>query len=363
MKKRFERIIEHWFVTEPALFAVMCSHQLVENSQILCPLRSGCGRIEYHPGFVREMTDQALEEALRTEAIRILLKHPYERRPDGCSLAAIALGSNLAVSDNYAFARFKMETPENYGFQAGLPYETYARMVEQGGLPDGADRGGYTDLSSLWDEDALQVALLNGLIENIKEWGSLSGELAERIKASTHASVDWKTVLQGFRAQVLSSERHLTRMRPSRRTGFENLGSVRKFTSRLLVALDVSGSITSEAISYFLGVVNSAFRYGITEIDLIQFETIVTSSTTLRHALHEAIALGRGGTNFQAPVDYAAERNYDGLIILTDGEAPPPVIPLNFRTTILWVCESQQAYDRNEAWMRTSGRVCTMRLR
>lgn len=362
MKERFEKIIERWFVQEPALFVVLCSHELVPNDKIKCPVRSGSGRVEYNPAFVQEMSDRALEEALKTEAIRILLKHPYERRPDGCSGEAIAVGSNITVADNYPFARFSMKTPADYGFKPGLAYETYSRLAEQ--IAEESDeRDANTDLSELWEDDPLQVALLNGLIEGIKEWGSLAGDLAERVKASSRASIDWKKVLFGFRAQVLSQERRLTRMKPSRRTGFDNMGSVRQFTSRLLIALDVSGSISSEAISYFLGVVNSAFKYGITEIEVIQFETRVTASQTLSHAIKDTIAVGRGGTDFQAPVDYAAERDFDGLVILTDGEAPEPRIPAGFRTKILWVCESDLAFQRNAGWMQKSGRVCTMLLR
>ncbi len=364
MVTRIEKIIERWFVREPALFAVLCSHELVPNERMRCPLRSGCGRVEYNPAYVREMSDAALEEALRTEAIRILLKHPYERRPDGCSGAAIAAGSNLAVADNYPFARFNMKVPDDYGLRSGLAYEVYAREMEKrcGEDPQGEGNAD-SDLSELWDDDPLQVALINGIIDGIKDWGSLAGELAERVKASSRASIDWKKVLLGFRGQVLSMERRLTRMRPSRRTGFDNMGSLRGFTSRLLVAIDVSGSVSSEAVGYFLGVVNSAFRYGITEIEVIQFETKVTCSQTLRHALRETIAVGRGGTSFQAPVDYAAERNFDGLVILTDGYAPEPVIPDHFRTSVLWVCESEEAYRQHADWMRRSGRVCTMRLR
>lgn len=362
MKERFEKIIERWFVQEPALFVVLCSHELVPNDKIKCPVRSGSGRVEYNPAFVQEMSDRALEEALKTEAIRILLKHPYERRPDGCSGEAIAVGSNITVADNYPFARFSMKTPTDYGFKPGLAYETYSRLAEQ--IAEESDeRDANTDLSELWEDDPLQVALLNGLIEGIKEWGSLAGDLAERVKASSRASIDWKKVLFGFRAQVLSQERRLTRMKPSRRTGFDNMGSVRQFTSKLLIALDVSGSISSEAISYFLGVVNSAFKYGITEIEVIQFETSVTASQTLNHAIKDTIAVGRGGTDFQAPVDYAASRDFDGLIILTDGEAPEPEIPVGFRTKILWVCESDLAFQRNAGWMQKSGRVCTMLLR
>jgi predicted metal-dependent peptidase len=272
------------------------------------------------------------------------------------------VGSNLAVSDNYPFARFNMKMPADFGFKSGLAYESYARLAEQSSV-EADRRDANTDLSELWDDDPLQLARLNSLIENIKSWGSLAGDMAERIKASARASIDWKKVLFGFRAQVVSMNRRLTRMRPSRRTGFDNMGSLRQFTSRLLVAIDVSGSITSDGVSYFLGVVNSAFKYGITEIEVIEFEMSVTASLTLRHALRETFALGRGGTNFQAPVDYAAERNYDGLVILTDGEAEPPQLPVGFRTHILWVCESEGAYQRHAAWMRRTGRVCTMRLR
>lgn len=362
MKERFEKIIERWFVQEPALFVVLCSHELVPNDKIKCPVRSGSGRVEYNPAFVQEMSDRALEEALKTEAIRILLKHPYERRPDGCSGEAIAVGSNITVADNYPFARFSMKTPADYGFKPGLAYETYSLLAEQ--IAEESDeRDANTDLSELWEDDPLQVALLNGLIEGIKEWGSLAGDLAERVKASSRASIDWKKVLFGFRAHVLSQHRNLTRMKPSRRTGFDNMGSVREFTSSLLIALDVSGSISSEAISYFLGVVNSAFKYGITQIEVIQFETSVTASQTLSHAIKDTIAVGRGGTDFQAPVDYAAGRDFDGLIILTDGEAPEPKIPVGFRTKILWVCESDAAYRKNAKWMQKSGRVCTMLLR
>lgn len=364
MTGRIEKIIERWFIREPALFAVVCSHEIVANDVMRCPVRSGCGRIEYNPDFLKEMSDTALEEALKTEAIRILLKHPYERKPDGCSDSSIAIGSNLAISDNYPFARFYMKMPSDYKLKSGLSYEVYSRQIEKLSSedPDGAGDAN-SDLSELWQDDQLQVALINGVIEGIKDWGSLAGELAERVKASTRASIDWKQVLMGFRAQVLSMDRRLTRMRPSRRTGFDNMGSLRKFKSKLLVAIDVSGSISSEAISYFLGVVNSAFKYGIAEIEVIQFETVVTSVQTLNHAVRDAIAVGRGGTSFQAPINYAAERDFDGMVILTDGYAPEPIIPPHFYTNILWVCESEEAYRNHSRWMMKSGRVCTMRLR
>ncbi len=362
MKARIDKVIERLFIREPALFAVICTHEIVENGKIRCPVRSGHGRIEYNPEFIHEMTDTALEESLKTEAIRILLKHPYERKPEGCCGAAIAAGSNLTIADNYPFARFRMESPDAYGFKSGMEYETYSRLLQKMSREDPLfDGNAYTDLSELWEEDSMMIEILDSLIKSTKDWGSLTGDMAEMILASTKAHIDWRKVLRGFRAQILSTERRLTRMRPNRRTGFDHMGSTRKYTTRLLVALDVSGSISNETISRFLSVINSAFRYGISEIEVIQFDTEVNGRQTLTRALKQTFAVGRGGTSFQAPVDFASENNFDGLVILTDGYAQEPLVPNGLRPRILWVCESEECYQEHASWMRKCGRACVMK--
>ena len=366
MKERITRILEHWFIQEPLLFQVLCTHELVPDTWIECPVRSGRRRIEYNPVFLREMTDPGLEEALRTEAVRILLKHPYERKPDGCSLQAVSIGSNVVVGDNYTFCSFKIDRPADYELPSGRTYEWYARKI-QAMLPDGDDRfcrnaAKDRDLSALWDEDDLTVAMINGIIEGCTSWGSLAGLFAEKLIASTKASINWRHVLSGFRANILSSKRKLTRMKPNRRTGFDNMGSIRRFDTKLLVAVDVSGTISSESLSHFYGVVNSAFRYGFESVDVIQFDCGVRVVQKLRKAMREVVAVGRGGTSFQEPVDYAAENGYDGLVILTDGYALEPKIPDNMRCKILWICQDKFSYEKHRGWMEKSGRVSMMEL-
>ena len=376
MRDRITTIIQHWFIQEPALFQVLCTHDLEPNTQMACPVRSGRRRIEYNPDYIREMTDQGLEEALRTEAVRILLKHPYERRPDGCSQQAIALGSNVVVGDNYKYSSFQIEKPADFQLPEGKTYEWYSREI-QSMLPpgDGAGGGGddddkqsegsahkNRDLSELWDEDDLTVALINGVIEGCTSWGSLAGAFAEQLKASTKAKINWRNVFGGFRASILSSRRKLTRMRPNRRTGFENMGSVRRFDTRLLIAVDVSGSISSQSLSYFYGVVNSAFRYGFESVDVIQFDCGVRVVQSLRKVMRDVAVIGRGGTSFQEPIEYANENGYDGLLILTDGYAPEPWIPDHMQCKIIWVCQDRQCYERHHHWMEKSGRVCTIEL-
>ena len=376
MQERYTHILERWFITEPPLFQVLCIHELVPNSQMSCPLRSGRKKLEYNPDIVREMSDAGLEEALRAEAVRLLLKHPYERRPDGCSQKAMGLGSNLVVGDNYSHPRFRIETPKDFGIKTGMSYEWYARMVEQqissegqgaqsgeegqNGQEGTADK--HRDLAELWDEDELTIQMINEVISTTKSWGSLGGNFAEFLKASVKAKINWRNIFAGFRASIISSKRKLTRMRPNRRTGFESMGSVRRFDTKLLIAVDVSGSISTENLRYFYGVINSAFRYGFESIDVIQFDCGVRNVHNLKKVIKDVAIVGRGGTSFQEPVDYAHENGYDGLVILTDGYAPEPVIPDGFRTGILWVCESEACLKQHKSWMEKTGRTCVMQI-
>lgn len=389
MEKRYSDILEKWFILEPPLFQVLCLHDLKAETQMACPLRSGRKRIEYNPDIVNEMSDEALEEALRAEALRILLKHPYERRPEGCSQQAMGLGSNLVIGDNYAHQRFKIETPKEYGLKGGMNYEWYARQVEEqqegsgkgksdegegpgngkaeygGGDNDGEEKGSgekYRDLAELWEEDDMTAQLINGIIESTKSWGSLSGQFAEMLNASLKAKINWRNIFAGFRASIISSKRKLTRMRPNRRTGFDNMGSIRRFDTKMLVAVDVSGSISTKSLKYFYGVINSAFRYGFESIDVIQFDCGVKVVHSLKKVVKDVAVLGRGGTSFQEPIEYAHENGYDGLIILTDGYAPAPRIPEGFKTRILWVCENEDCLEHHKSWMEESGRTCVMQI-
>ena len=384
MQERYSHILEQWFIMEPPLFQVLCIHELTPNDQMACPLRCGKRKIEYNPFIVREMSDEALEEALRAEAVRLLLKHPYERRPEGCSQKSMGLASNLVVGDNYSHPRFRIETPTEMGLKTGMNYEWYAREVEKmsgssqgdssedgdnsnngqsnefGNSQTGTDR--HRDLAELWDEDELTVQLINGVISSTKSWGSISGNFAEMLTNSLKAKINWRNVFAGFRASIISSKRKLTRMRPNRRTGFENMGSVRQFDTKLLIAVDVSGSISTESLKYFYGVINSAFRYGFSSIDVVQFDCGISSVMSLKKVVKEMGVFGRGGTSFQEPIDFAHEHGYDGLVMLTDGYAPEPQIPDGFKTGLLWVCENQNCLDHHKRWMEKSGRTCVMQI-
>ena len=351
MVRRIEKILERWFLLEPPLFQVLCLHELIAEDSISCPVRSGKKRVEYNPDMLGKMTDEALEEVLKIEAVRILLKHPYERFPDGCCLIAAALGSNVTVGDNYTFSHATVQTPADFGLDKGQYYEWYAMKIQEllppepvteadrtgtedsGGMAGsdvvsrgctssmdsqtGESRYGYAspdgirplqELAELWEEDDMMTFQINTVIESTKDWGTVPGNIRQMLKASLKAKIDWRKVLSGFRASILTSERKLTRMRPNRRSGFQQMGSIRQFNTRLLVAVDVSGSVSDKSVSDFYGVVNSAFRYGFESVDVLQFDHGVQSVISLTKVVKDFAVCGRGGTSFQEPVDYAHER-------------------------------------------------------
>ena len=359
-----------------------------------CVVRSGQHRIEYNPALMRGLTSADIERLLRIELLRLFLKHPYQRQPEGCSLTAKRMGSDCALSSyGLPVARgeedkaFAFAHPSDFQLDEGMHFEWYARRIEeqleQGeGEDDRTEspaetsqdetsnpasyneaEGAWRDSSVLWREDALAVQDINDLIKTLSHWGTIPGDVVQMIQASTQSRIDYRLIMQGFRGHILSSKRRLTRMRPNRRTGFDQMGSIRKFDTRLLVAVDVSGSISDRTLTYFYGVINRFFRYGIDHIDCVQFDSALREVVPLRKASRRVQIKGRGGTSFQPIFDYVLEHNdYDGIIILTDGGAPHPVVDAALRARVLWICEDEHSYQLCKDWMSLFGRVCYMTL-
>ena len=369
---RISEITQRWFLAEEALFTVFCTHRVAENSGLRCHARVGKGVIEVNPDLCDDITDKELEERIRIEVIRILLKHPYERQPEGCSITARALGSNCVIGDSYTLQKVEIEHPADFNLPSNGHFEFYARYIqrllqkqqspenEQDDGNQGVDET-YEDIAKNWEQDELMAAQVNEVVRGIKSWGTLPGQLVEQIVASTRARVDYKKILAGFRASVISQKRRQTRMRPNRRSGLEAMGSRYDFTTRLIIGVDCSGSIRKEDLCHFYGTINRFFQYGIQQIDVIQFDTTLGEITTLRKASENVVVTGRGGTSFQPFINFVAEHpEYDGAIIYTDGYAPPPSIPSTLHTPLCWVLRSEQELCEHEAWMRKSGRVCVI---
>ena len=224
-----------------------------------------------------------------------------------------------------------------------------------------------SDYTSLWEEDAFMGQQITDIIHSTTQWGSLPGGMVELIQKAAEGKIDYRNALRAFRSSILSQKRHLTRMYPSRRFGFEQMGSRYEFTTRLLVAIDTSGSVGSDELGRYYRIITTFFKYGIQEIDVLMFDFDVQGEpVTLKEAQKNKRTFevkGRGGTNFQAPVNYVAEHpDYDGLIIMTDGYAPIPSVPAHLKTKLLWVIDNEPSYKQHYDALRKTGRVCLIEL-
>lgn len=406
--QRIQQEVEQWFLTEPLFFNVYFTHKLAMNPNMQCALRTGKGRIEYNPTLIDQTSDSVLKDMLKVEIIRILLQHPYARQPLGCNPMAMHMASDMIIKPAYHLAWLNMASPSDFGLPEGQHYEWYAmRLNDMGVHRDGdeasegdsdtdkqqgecvsassssndeqeeqnndVDSGeeqsqqGEADYTALWEEDAFQSRQITDLIQSTTGWGSLPAGMIELIKKSTEGRIDYRNALRGFRASILSQKRRLTRMRPSRRFGFEQMGSRYDFNTHILVAIDTSGSVGSEELGRYFNIITTFFKYGIQQVDVIMFDTIVEGDVMrlddAKKGKQEFKVQGRGGTNFQAPVDYLVEHpEYDGMIIITDGYAPVPEIPPHCKAKLLWIIDNEASYQRNGKALRKTGRVCLMQV-
>lgn len=120
-----------------------------------------------------------------------------------------------------------------------------------------------SDYTSLWEEDAFMGQQITDIIHSTTQWGSLPGGMVELIQKAAEGKIDYRNALRAFRSSILSQKRHLTRMYPSRRFGFEQMGSRYEFTTRLLVAIDTSSSVGSEELGRYYRIITTFFKYGI----------------------------------------------------------------------------------------------------
>ena len=386
---RIKKIGERWFLTEPLLFAVYCSHEFCENDSLDVAMRTGNRKVEFAPKILEKVPDAMLTEFLKVEMFRILLKHPYQRQPPFAVKSLLTRASNITIADVYDVSCEvkKQMSGTELKLPRGLCFEEYYNLLKQVAMPSGGagdklddmpvgelqavgesaqnGEGGKGDaqdardaqISELWDEDEEACCDINGFIEVAEasnSWGTISGKLQGIIKASLKVDMDYHKMLSLFKTSVISSKRRLTRMRPNRRFGFDAMGSRYELSTNLLIAVDVSGSVTDKSLSFFFSVINRLFKYGIEKLEVLQFDAKIQGEPEpLKKVCKTVKVMGRGGTSFQPAADYyCAHPEYDGLIYFSDGYAPPPKFNTKRPIDVLWVLCGKSAYDANSKWIK-----------
>lgn len=161
-------------------------------------------------------------------------------------------------------------------------------------------------------------------------WGNIPIDLAEEIRKSVSNIINWRSVLRQFVGSVTRGGRSTSIKRINSRYPYIHPGVKRGYTAKLLIAIDQSGSVSNEMLVEFFSELGSLTKK--VSVDVLPFDTECFEKDLYewrRGTNHSAKRVRGGGTDFNAPTKFVNDpRNrgrWDGMLILTDGEAAAPI--------------------------------------
>lgn len=351
IKNRLESAISKLVAFQPLYGEVFLSLNKKETKHIPTLAVGVIRRVDlalyYNPDFIEKLSPTELRSVLKHEALHVLLHHLTRVKHFAFNMRGYNIAADCAINCHIEGLPEGALYPKQFGLEdnqsAEWYYESLRKEAEKNHNGDMEKMLGDSDTvddHSMWDEfddDIVTEKIRNIAEKAIKEqekkgWGSISGKLAEQVIAANRPVVNWKKEVRWFINKLILMGRKNTRMRPNRRYDNEAPGSRRDYTSRLLVAFDTSGSVSSELLQYFATELNGMIDH--VEVDFIQFDTILYGDPKPYAKRSKKIEIvGRGGTSFHPVIQLADEKRYDGLVIFTDGYAPFPDKP---KTRLLW---------------------------
>jgi predicted metal-dependent peptidase len=400
-KAKMERVAGMWMIDDTMLLGAWCLVEKQEDpKQDTIGIDSRCNPpiVKYNPYFINSLSKEKLEMVMVSEAFKILLKHPTTRLRQPRVISAMAsqlvinqilnqFDKELAGEDNFLM-------PDDFGLMDDKFFEEYYRRLmedlekamqkisltfgnsdenkegeSQGGSGEGKgepkdkqeQKPGnkfkeYKDekqalkdyfnpagtCSMEWGSNDLFDADVTNMVRernSSKYWGKYTGDFQGMIVAANKPKVSYREVLRRFNTSVISSKEHPSRMKVNRRYDLASPGHRRLYKSKVIFAVDASGSMGDDDLAEGFAVINSVCKHS--ELTFILFDTeIKLVEKKIKKARKEFKVSGRGGTDFNAVCNYATEHKADGLVIFTDGQAS--ALPQPKGVKVCWVMSDKQ---------------------
>ena len=361
MKKDFDLNLHAYRLLQEEPFFAALSRKVEKQADPSIPTagvwvnpNSGVFEMKYNPEFLGKLPEDQIRGVLKHEFYHLIFDHVTSRKPEGVPHKAWNIAADLAINSHIADELPETACVPGRGPFAELPLfksaEWYLANLPEGegeegegsgeGSGDGeGDSPGSFDDHSGWEEAADSEAnalakerLKNAIKEAAQEaaksakgFGSMSGELKEEILKRLETKVDWKKVLRYFVKTSQRASRSSSVKRINRRYAYIHPGKRVKRQAKIAIAIDQSGSVSDEMLEAFFGELNKLAK--VAEFTVVPFDTQVDESKVYVWKKGENKKAERvlcGGTCFEAPTDWANNNNVDGVIILTDMEAPKP---------------------------------------
>ena len=160
-------------------------------------------------------------------------------------------------------------------------------------------------------------------------WGNIPMSIADEIRRSVSNIINWRNVLRQFVGSLVRGGRSTSIKRINKRYPYIHPGTKRSYEAKLLIAIDQSGSVSNEMLAEFFAELGSLTKK--VTIDVLPFDcdaNVKDVYTWRKGAKVPAKRIRAGGTDFSAPTRVANDPKnrgrWDGMLIMTDGEAPAP---------------------------------------
>jgi predicted metal-dependent peptidase len=278
--------------------------------------------------------------------------------PPGPQLPEVYPELNLELKKGTKYYYDKLiEAKENPGTCPNLDKMVECNEKGEGGITVSINGKGEVEVKlpdhGTWEEfDNLDEAtkkliktqtehILKEVVDQVtKSRGVIPGEMAEiidKISKLNPPKFNWRAYVRRFVGGSVKTFTKMSRQKPNFRF-IENPGLKHKEKRHILVAVDTSGSVSTNELIEFLHEIHHISRSG-TEVTIVQCDTAISHIGKFDPKKDFEIH-GRGGTSFHPVTDYydANKKKYNCLIYLTDGEAPAPE---KCRGPVLWVISSQ----------------------
>lgn len=160
-------------------------------------------------------------------------------------------------------------------------------------------------------------------------WGNIPAEIREEIRRSVSNIINWRSVLRQYVGSLVRGERTTSIKKINRRYPYVHPGIKRGYTAKLLVAIDESGSVGDDMCEMFFNELDNLTKK--VSITLCHFDCYAGAKDLYEWRKGSRPKLQRtksGGTDFDAPTaivnDPKNRGRWDGMLIMTDGQAPKP---------------------------------------
>ena len=187
---------------------------------------------------------------------------------------------------------------------------------------------------------------LAGAAQQAQQAGKLSGTLARFIEALLQPPLPWQALLARYLS--LNARDDYSYMRPSRREGAAILPSLRSHQLDVVVALDISGSISDQELATFVAEINALKGQVRARITLLACDAALDPDCPWLYEPWEPCRLpktfaGGGGTCFTPVFAWIdrADRQPDLLLYFTDAAGEYPIQEPHY--PVLWLVKGKKS--------------------